>query len=409
MTFEIELQDMAATGTAVGRCGGKVVFVPFGIPGETVRVETVKETGSWILARIQDIRIPSASRRVPLCSYFGDGGCGGCHWQHIPERDQREYKTRVIREQFRRIGKIEEAPVSPTASVGKNWGYRNHCRLHFSDGGYGFISALRDRVVPIRDCPILVPEITETLHAVIAKDFNADQISIRRGTRTGISLVVADGGSDPSPAVRESGIVNLVWRRKMGEESVFGKRFFYDEAAGFRFRISAGSFFQVNTPGADELVKAVLEFLSTTPEQSLLELYSGVGLFTVVLGRLFRRVTAVEIEGESLNDARINLDTAGFPHVRLIEGAVREVLKKIKGDFSAVLLDPPRKGCGPEVVDSLAALRPERIVYVSCDPATLARDAKSFAGKIYFPTAIQPLDFFPQTFHVETVCLFEPG
>jgi 23S rRNA (uracil1939-C5)-methyltransferase len=188
--------------------------------------------------------------------------------------------------------------------------------------------------------------------------------------------------------------------------TLVGNDYLFERVADYHYRVSAGSFFQVNTAGAEALVESVAEYLSLRPHQTLLDLYSGVGLFSVALATQAAQVVAVEANPVAAADAYFNVDAAGLDNVQIVNRDVAQALNGLDERVHAVIADPPRSGCGPDVIRRLASLRPDRFVYVACDPATLARDARVIVENGYSLAEVQPFDLFPQTYHIECVALF---
>ena len=383
----VKLTRMASDGRALGRLDGKVVFVPYAIPGETVHLEIEREHSGWLQGRLRDVIEVSPDRVKPACSHFGPQGCGGCQWQHIGYAAQLHFKTEIVRDQFRRLGKFPQAPVAAALPVGEAFAYRNHVQLHISPEGPGYIRADQKGVLPIRSCPLMADRLARMFTELSSLGGEGRRIFIRTGLRSGEEIVVLELADGSLSNISGCGCI-------------------HEEVLGIRYRISASSFFQVNTMGAEALVTTVLEMIEPGGEDSILDLYSGVGLFSLALAQRVRSVVAVESYSQAVSDARCNLKAAGLENCRLIEGPVHDVLEELNADFGAVIVDPPRSGCGKHVMNQLAALHPARIVYVSCDPATLARDARYLADRGYCLSHVLPLDLFPQTFHVECAALF---
>jgi 23S rRNA (uracil1939-C5)-methyltransferase len=237
-----------------------------------------------------------------------------------------------------------------------------------------------------------------------------ERLSLRAGVNTGQQMVIFETSEDEPFELMVDRPVSCVLIQRDGTPVVLvGNDHLFEQVAGQEYRVSAGSFFQVNTPGAEVLVDAVLNYLSPRPHETLLDLYCGVGLFSLVLAARIAQVIAVEANPAAVADARFNVESAGLDNVRVIAGDVADILVALDEPVHATIVDPPRSGCGHEVVTRLAALGPKRLVYVACDPATLARDAKTFATAGYQLVEVQPLDMFPQTYHIESVGLFVRG
>ena len=411
MSHILTLTDLAFGGDAIGRLDGRVVFVPYGLPGERVAVELTEERRDFARGRIVEVLEPSSARVEPPCPYYR-AGCGGCQLQHLDYPAQLEFKRRVVVEQLRRLAHFGEAAelVRPTIGMVRPWEYRNHARFTVGRrfGELCFTYRGTHRLMRIDHCPIMQPAINETLARVQGRlvGFGAHQVQIRNGANSGELLI-----NPALPPAQE-----LPSGQKAIEEELFGRR----------FRIAAPAFFQVNTrrearpipaglrpPSwplppdglsmAEILVLVVNDRLEHTGAGVLVDAYSGVGTFAILLAADARRVIGIEESSAAVKDARHN--AAGLENVEFIEGRTEDVLPKLGVRPDAVVLDPARVGCQPAVLETLVELEVPRVVYVSCDPATLARDLAILTGRGFRLEHLQPLDMFPQTYHVECVAL----
>ena len=403
----LELTQMAHGGPAMGRYQGKVFFVPYALPGETVSVEVETSKRGWARARLKEVIGPSPERIAPACPHFGPDACGACQWQHVHYPAQLQYKAHVVRDQLARLGGLKDANVRPARAVGEPWDYRNHVQLHNSPRGLGYMSADSKRVEPIDTCPIMHPLVAELFSELDIEIENLERLSLRAGHNTGHQLVVFETTDDEPFELMVDRPVSCVLVLGDGTPvTLVGNDYLFEQVAGRQYRVSAGSFFQVNTDGAQALVETVSDYLSPRPHQTLLDLYSGVGLFSIALATQLAQVIAVEANPTAVADAHFNVGAAELDNVQIINHAVAHALTTLQESIHSVILDPPRNGCGPDVIHHLASLRPERLLYVACDPATLARDAKIITASGYSLIEVQPLDLFPQTFHIESVALF---
>lgn len=423
---DLELTAMAHGGSALGRArlssaatgsgleevrpgtrGEKVVFVPFAIPGETVRVEITEARARWARAKLLEVLEPSVHRVEPPCPYFGPGKCGGCHFQHIAYEAQAEFKRQVVQDQLGRIGGLWDVTVQDTIGAALPWGYRNHAQFHIApDGHLGFLTTDTHRVVPVQECLVLEPLLEGLLAALDMEWPELHRLSLRCGSATGDLMAIFELGFYEDFDIEVDFAVSCVLLLADGEAVVLmGSDHLTEHVAGRDFRISAGSFFQVNTGGAEALVALVREGLAPAGNETLVDLYCGVGLFGLALADGVGQVIGVEADESARSDFEYNAQ--GLDHVRFVQGTAEDSLRGLEGTVDLLVLDPPRSGAGKGVVTEIARLGPRRIAYVSCDPATLARDAHGLTERGYLLVDVQPVDLFPQTYHVESVALFE--
>ncbi len=377
----LQIERFAHRGEAIGRLDGVVVFVVGAIPGEEVVVHIFQRKPDYLRGRLLEVVTPSPDRTVPPCPYFGV--CGGCQLQHVLYPRQLALKQEVVSDQLRRLGGLTEPPVRPTLGMEVPWLYRNHARFSaLYDGTLGFTMTASRRLIKIGYCLLMHQQINEALAVLQGHCRRLHNVSIRYGFHTG-QLLVAPRIKAVEPRLPT------------------GQPFYEEELLGRRFRIAAASFFQVNSPQAATLVRLVQERLALPPGGTLVDAYCGVGTFAVLLAAGADRVVGIEESAAALADARHN--ARDLPNVEFRLGAVEDVLPALEGHVDAVVVDPPRAGCRPEVLAALIARRPSRVVYVSCESATLARDLRVLVDGGFALLEVQPVDMFPQTFHVENV------
>ncbi len=404
---------MAFGGDAVARPEGKAIFVSLAMPGDVAEIEIVEDRGRFARGRIVRLIEPAPERIAPRCKHFGV--CGGCHWQHIAYRKQLEYKTQIVREQLQRIGGLSDPLVHPTISMDEPWHYRNNTQFHLTrDGRLGYMALKSHAVIPIEECHILEVPLEQLWRALELDLPELDEVALRVGANTGEQMVIFRLNSDEAPQAEIDLPVNVVAQLADGSELVLaGDQHFHERLNENDFQISASSFFQVNTRIAEKLVGLVVSWLvdglkptnQPTNQLTILDAYCGVGTFALALAPHVARVVGIEVSPSAVRDARVN--ATDFPNVEILEGSVEEVLPHLTESFDVVVLDPPREGCAPPVTDAIIARRIPRIVYVSCDPSTLARDVKRLVAAGYRFVTAQPLDMFAQTFHIETVATLE--
>jgi len=398
---------MAHGGEALGRHEGKVIFVPYTMPGEEVLVGIVEDKGRYARAQLAEILSPSPRRVTPQCPHFGLGRCGGCQWQHIAYQAQLEFKAAVVRDQLARIGHLPDAPVRETIPSTSAWHYRNRIQFSISDDGrLGFVATDGRRVEPIQECYLLHPLLEELLVALDLELPGLVRLSLRAGVNTGDQMIIFETQNDEPPALESDLPISCVLLLSDGTPvNLIGNNYITEAVAGRSFRISATSFFQVNTATAEELVQVVTEYLAPAGYETLLDAYCGVGTFALSLADKVGQVIGIEEDARAVADARLN--AGEMENVEFIEGSAEESLPQLERRIDLAVLDPPRQGCRPETLAALIELAPRRIVYVSCDPATLARDARQLTNGGYQLVEVQPVDMFPQTYHIESVALFE--
>lgn len=405
-SFELKLTTITHGGAALGRHEGRAVFVPYALPGETVRVEIAEDKGRYAFARLIQVLEPSPDRIAPSCPHFGADGCGGCQWQHIAYPAQLRFKAAIVAEQLARIGGIAEPPVGAPIADASGWSYRNHAQFHPTvHGGLGFQSASGEGTVAVDACRILHPLLADLYAALDLEVDGLLRLSLRAGTASGDRLIVFEMADDQPPALESDIPVSCALLLSDGRcVNLIGRNDIIEIVAGRAYRISAPSFFQVNTPQAARLVEQVLASLDLHGGETVLDAYCGVGLFTAPLAERANLVIGIEAAPSAIADLMEN--TADLDNVEIIEGPVEAALPDVDADIDAAVVDPPRAGLAPQALDALVARRPARLVYVSCDPATLARDAKRLTAAGYHLVEVQPVDMFPQTYHIESVALF---
>ncbi|MBN1287477.1 MAG: class I SAM-dependent RNA methyltransferase [Anaerolineae bacterium] len=404
-TFELELTGMAHGGSAIGRHAGRIIFVPYAIPGERIIARITEDKGRFANAEIVEVLDPAPGRTAPVCKHFG--ACGGCQWQHIDYPAQLRFKREVMIDQLQRIGKLDAPNVAePLPSPGGPWAYRVKATFHTGkDGQLGYWSHDNSRIIPIEECHIIRPELVALLDELAFEETpEIDKARLQVGS-DGALMITLSAADDQPPALETDLPVSINFLLSDNVPvNLIGSASARYEVNGRRFRVTAGGFFQVNPPAAGLLVDEAMHCLNLRGGESVLDLYSGVGLFSAFIAEDAALVTAVESYPPAVTDAEVNL--AEFDNVDLIEGTVEDVLPDAPGPYDLAVVDPPRAGMEPAALDALAAHAPRVIVYVSCDPATLARDAMRLSRHGYALETTQPVDMFPQTFHIESVSRF---
>lgn len=399
-------------GEAMGRLpDGRAVFVPYALPGETVSVRLVEQKRGYARGELLEVLAPSQARIEPVCLHFGV--CGGCHYQHMSYEDQLAAKTGILGEQLERIGGLVDPPVEPAVSSPNQILYRNRVQFHLTaDGKIGYHKARSDEVLPIQECHL--PE--APLNAIWPQlDFETlpglERFALRLGIEDDVQLILESSDLHPPEINIQDLPVSVVHLSPVGSLVLGGSEAVWMEVLDRSFQVSAGSFFQVNTPLAAGMVAHLLEILPNyqpfKSDATLLDVYCGVGLFSAFLAPLVSRLVGIESSTAAASDFVANLDE--FDHVELYEATADEVLPNLDITPDIVLLDPTRAGISRQAMDGLLGLASPLLVYISCDPATLARDAKRLTARGYRLEQITPFDLFPQTYHIESISFWTIG
>lgn len=376
----VRVERLVAGGRGLARLpDGRALLADFAAPGELVEVTVERLHADYAEGVVTRVIEPSRSRVEPRCALFGE--CGGCQLQHLDYPAQLAVKEGIVREQLARIGGLADAPVRPVVGADDPWAYRNHVRLSTGRrfGDAGFIHRRGRGLLRVTDCPIADPWVNGVLPRVQGHARGIHQIQLRRNAATGSALI--------APAIEA-----------LAGEGAADR--YVEELDGRRFQVSASSFFQVNSAQAEKLAALAGAELPARGEL-LVDAYAGVGVFAALFAGRFARVVAIEESPSALRDAEVNL--AGLANVEFRRGKVEALLPELGANPSVVLLDPPRAGCAPEVAEALTALAPPVVVYVSCNPTTLARDLRRLVDGGYALERVTPIDMFPQTAHVECV------
>ena len=450
--IEVDIEDIAAGGEGVGKLDGFVLFVPGGAPGDRLEVELLTVKRKYGRGRIVKILKPSRRRIKPPCPVYDS--CGGCQFQHLDYDSQLFFKTKMVKDSIEHIGSLSGVEVRPCRGMKTPWGYRNKAQMMVAGRPYlqsagtevksprlrphfGFYEQRSHRVVPIEECLIQSEENNTLLKAArnMVERLQWEPFSektghgllryvIARSTQGGESMLILVASKAELPHIKEflsdlrrrvptlkgvmvnvnPGATNVV----LGSTTrvLWGQDHLIEEIAGLKFRISPASFFQVNAWGLETIYKTLDEALPIHRKDAVLDLYCGVGSMALYLARRARRVVGVDSCAPAIEDAISNSDLNELTNTTFHVGASEKVLPRLyqQGErFAAAVLDPPRKGCAPEVLNTVHRMRIPKLVYVSCNPATLARDLGILKDMGYRTDSIQPIDMFPQTYHVESV------
>ena len=409
-TFDLELTAMAYGGSALGRHEKRTVFVPYTIPGEIVTAHILQDKGRIAFAEGVKLVAASADRVFPRCAYFGPKRCGQCQWQHIDYAAQLLLKQDVLADQLARIGGFDEAEVRPVIPSPQQWGYNHHMTLITNEHGMlGFPGADGEPVMPVDECHVLHPDLLALYDTLDLEFTGLRSLKLQIGTdgRHMIILSVETEEDVPELSVDLTTSVNLILPDNV-PVNLIGDSHSHYEIGGRRFRVTAGSAFRANISQVDALANLVVNVLAVDAEAAVLDLYAGVGLFSAYLAPQVALVTLVESYPPAATDADENL--ADFENIDVIEGSVEDVLTSMAESgrsYDAAVLDPPSSGLSLEAIDALAESGIPRLVYVSSDPATLARDAKRLVQQGYTLGAVHPIDFSPHTYYIDSVAVLQ--
>lgn len=414
--MEIEIERLAFGGAGIGRLGGKVVFVKGGLPGEVLQVNITKEKKGYAEAQIHKILKPSLERINPPCPVFSR--CGGCQWQHLKYSSQLRAKENILRETLERIGGLKGIEVEPIVSSPKEYGYRNRVTLStwLENGNckIGYYEERSHERVAIERCPVAADKIneavfnfSESLTSVNGSHQALETVYISSDENTAHVTLVQS--SQESPEKRGSLVGRLIRSAGMEGAPILeeDENEFELTLSGLKFRSTPSVFVQANDEINERLIEAVVNWSEFSGGEKVLDLYSGIGNFSLHLAKTAKEVVGVEINKKAVRlarkSAKMNSINNVFFKALPCELFIEQSLKR--GDkFDLVVLDPPREGA-KTILNKLAELAPEKIIYVSCDPPTLARDLKKLTELGYRILKILPFDMFPQTYHIESAAL----
>ncbi len=443
--YKIEITGVSSDGNGVGNIDGFMVFVPMSVTGDILKIVIVKVLSRYAIGRIINIEKPSAMRDEPKCPVFKR--CGGCHLQHIKYKAQLEIKRGFIESAMRRIGGFDGFVCDEILGMDIPERYRNKCIFPIGKNKNGeiesgFYARRSHEIIPVSDCMAgtaidgeIVNAVKEYMQAEGVSVYDEEKhkglirrVFIRDGRTSGEIMVVLSVNGKKIPKEEElikrlcevsdnivSIYININEKRTnsvLGEENklIYGKSEIEDTLCGIKFKISPHSFYQINPYMTEKLYGKALEYANISKTDNVLDVYCGIGTISLAASKSAKRVIGIEIVAQAVDDAKVNaaeneIENAEF----LADSAENAVPKLIEEGIcpDVVILDPPRKGSDESTLRAIASANPKRIVYVSCNPATLARDAK-FLGELgYVPQKCTGVDMFPHTNHVETVVLLQ--
>lgn len=402
---KVRFEKFVYGGDCLGRLeDGRAVFVPFVMPNEVAEVEITESKERYARGALINLVEISPDRVEAPCPYFTI--CGGCRYQHISYAQQVELKKDLVRDQLERIGKFTSLPplsITPSPSA---WAYRNQVQFHLTpDGKPGFKQWNSNQTIPISKCLLIGEQLNELLAQIeLEADSGLSRLVFRQDSDKELMLVF-EGGLEDAPDLSIELPVSAVYLDANKQSfNLSGNDALVYEVLGKDFLISPESFFQVNLPVAESMIQYLQGLLYGQKNLKVLELYSGVGLFTRFLAPLAAELTAIENSRSACFDFVSNLDE--FDNVRLYEGEVESILPGLVDQLKPidlVVLDPPRAGLNARARQALVDLDPQQIIYISCGPSTLARDLKHLCESGFTLQSVHAFDMFPQTYHVETM------
>ncbi|MDF2988892.1 MAG: methyltransferase, TrmA family [Eubacterium sp.] len=440
--YQLEITGLTHEGQGVGKIEGFVVFVDSALPGETVTVKIIKETKSYAVGKLLKVIMPSHKRVNPFCPVFES--CGGCAVQHMTYEAQLEFKKDTVLQNLKRIGGLENVKVHDTIGMSSPFNYRNKVQypvgIENNEVKIGFYENRSHNIIDSSKCDIQ-PEESNIIRELVREFCNKNNISIynektgkgllrhvmiRKGFKTDELMVVLAVNGQKLPQADKlvqqltdryknikSIVLNVNTRNTniiLGDKNIclYGQDFISDYIGKYKFNISPLSFFQVNPIQTEILYGKALEYAQLTGHENVFDLYCGIGTISLFLSERAKKVIGVEVVPDAIADARKNAALNNVTNTQFIVGEAEIVIPKLYFEGTradVVVVDPPRKGCDEALLNTLVDMQPQRIVYVSCNPSTLARDLKFLSGNGFEVKEVQPVDMFPWTGHVEAIIL----
>ncbi len=415
--YTIRITSVSSDGNGVGHIDGFTVFVPYTAAGDTVKITLEKVKSRFGIGRLLEIVTPSVDRIEPVCGAFVR--CGGCQLRHMSYGSELREKRGIIENAMQRIGGFSGFKLDGITGMENPRRYRNKMIFHTNSDLCGFFAVKSHNIIPIDDCEIGFEENKNILAAV--KEFlpqiGLTQIFTRKAFKTGEIMVVLSARKNIEKAGEiverlrgaDKNIAGIIADINGRKELLWGKNKIEDILCGVKFEISADSFFQVNPVQTEKLYSKALEYADLTGSETVMDIYCGIGTISLCAAKHAKKVIGIEIVERAVSDARENAECNGIENAEFYAGSAENIVPRLINNGerpSVVILDPPRAGSDEKTLQAIVKAEPKRIVYVSCNPATLARDARFLADKGYKITRAEGFDLFPRTMHVETACLF---
>jgi 23S rRNA (uracil1939-C5)-methyltransferase len=438
--LQVTIEDLTHEGAGVAKVDGYTLFVPNTLPGELVDIKVIKTNKGYGFARLLEIKKESEHRAEPLCPIYHQ--CGGCQIQHLSYEAQLASKQKQVKDVLERIGGIKDVTVHPTLGMDDPWRYRNKAQVPVGEEGglvvAGFYQKRSHRIINMDECLIQHEENDQIIRVVknIANKYGIRaydeekhrgtlrHVVARKGKVTNEVMVVLVTRGKELPNKKniieeikaeipnvKSIVQNINPKRTnviFGDETnvLWGEEYIHDYIGDIKFAISARSFYQVNPDQTKVLYDKALEYADLSGQETVIDAYCGIGTISLFLAQKAKHVYGVEIVPDAIADAKRNAELNGITNVNFAVGEAEKIMpwwyaQGIRADV--IVVDPPRKGCDPELLETILSMKPKRVVYVSCNPATLARDLQVLEEGGYVTKEVQPVDMFPHSSHVECV------
>lgn len=440
-TITLQFEDLTHEGSGVGKIDGYPIFVPYGLPGETAEVRVVKANKKFGFGKLLEVENPSSERVTPPCTVYYK--CGGCQLQHMSYDLQLEMKQNQVKNVMRKVAHLDDVPVHKVLGMDDPWRYRNKIQIPVGekDGELitGFYQSRSHRIIDDMDTCIIQNEVGDRMveavreiandlgikaynelshsgvlrHIIVRTAYETDDTMIILVTKTAkVSQLdnLVQKLVETYPEIKS--IIHNINHEKtnviLGKQTttIFGEDYIYDRIGDLKFGISAKSFYQVNPVQTKVLYETALKYANVGPEDTVIDAYCGIGTISLFLAQKAKKVYGVEIVPEAVSDAKENARINNMDNTEFVVGEAEKIMpwwtaQGLRPDV--IVVDPPRKGCEESLLEAMIAMEPKRIVYVSCNPSTLARDLRILEDGGYNTQEVQPVDMFPMTNHVESV------
>ncbi|MEF2290704.1 23S rRNA (uracil(1939)-C(5))-methyltransferase RlmD [Virgibacillus dokdonensis] len=444
-TLTLTFEDLTHEGNGVAKVNGYPLFVPYGLPGEKALVKVVKANKNFGFGKLLEVKKASTERVEAPCNVYYK--CGGCQLQHMSYHLQLEMKRNQVKNVMRKIAHMDHVPVHPTLGMTDPWRYRNKVQIPVGEkeGAIitGFYQKRSHRIIDDMDTCLIQDEVNDRMVEAVRRIASQLGISaydesthrgvlrhimVRTGRETKDTMIVLITRTEKLPhqdaliqALTETyphvkSIIHNVNKEKtnviLGKKSkiIWGDAYIYDTIGDIQFAISAKSFYQVNPPQTKVLYEKALEYANLSSSDVVIDAYCGIGTISLFLAQQAKKVYGIEVVPEAISDAKRNAELNGITNVEFVVGEAEKVMPWWKAQGlrpDVIIVDPPRKGCDEAFLEAMIEMEPKRIVYVSCNPSTLARDLNILDAGGYETKEVQPVDMFPQTNHVECVAVLQ--